>query len=412
MKYKEKESKGLKKKIGILTFHSQLNYGGILQSLALLTVLKKFGHDICVIDRWIYPNNSALKEFLAPPIKLKKLLTLIVCWLLGSNQLGRGIRIIKTVRFINHYLNLTSYHFDNWQEIDEKDVDLDCIVVGSDQVWNGTYGFPENYFLVGAPKDIRAIGYAISFGMQKIPEEIKLHYIQGGKRFAKVSVREKTGIDLADKMGIYATWVADPTLLLQMNEWHDLLHIKKKCHSQQTLICYFMLEDITDFVSELNAFSSNSEYQIKVFYNSRWANYKRMPIRLSECLKRLRLPGSGCLKIMDSASPKDFVEAIANADYVISDSFHALMFSTIFQKNVFILSPHEVTRTEMFSRITDFIGEFSSLEVICENLQSALDKINKKIRISYDLGKLQRFCNLSSNWLRAAIEDQNNLHPD
>jgi hypothetical protein len=66
----------------------------------------------------------------------------------------------------------------------------------------------------------------------------------------------------------------------------------------------------------------------------------------------------------------------------------------------------------MFSRITDFIGEFSSLEVICENLQSALDKINKKVRISYDSGKLQHFCNLSSDWLRTAIDDQNNSYTD
>ena len=47
-------------KIGILTFHSQLNYGGVLQCWALKKALEDMGHEAVVIDRWIDPKNARL----------------------------------------------------------------------------------------------------------------------------------------------------------------------------------------------------------------------------------------------------------------------------------------------------------------------------------------------------------------
>ena len=37
-------------KIGILTQPLRYNYGGILQNMALQTVLRKEGHDVCTLD--------------------------------------------------------------------------------------------------------------------------------------------------------------------------------------------------------------------------------------------------------------------------------------------------------------------------------------------------------------------------
>ena len=47
-------------KIAILTFHSQLNYGGVLQCWALQEAITKLGHDVKVLDRWLDPKNETL----------------------------------------------------------------------------------------------------------------------------------------------------------------------------------------------------------------------------------------------------------------------------------------------------------------------------------------------------------------
>lgn len=48
-------------KIGILTFHSQLNYGGVLQCWALKTALEGMGHEV-VVDRWHFPDNRMMRQ--------------------------------------------------------------------------------------------------------------------------------------------------------------------------------------------------------------------------------------------------------------------------------------------------------------------------------------------------------------
>ena len=120
-------------KVGILTFHSQLNYGGVLQCWALQTALEKLGHEVKVIDRWLDARNATLLG--DKPANLKQFILLIfeivsMNWYFAIKRRRR-----KTTRFISTQLNLTDYHFFKWLEA-PKDLGVDVLVVGSDQVWN------------------------------------------------------------------------------------------------------------------------------------------------------------------------------------------------------------------------------------------------------------------------------------
>lgn len=136
-------------KIGILTFHSQLNYGGVLQCWALVQALKGMGHEVVVVDRWITPDNGLLEHGYnhgwKPLIKLL-LRTVTLC-----GDFAVWLRVRRTKRFVKS-LGLTNYHFHDWKDA-PNDLGIDCLVVGSDQVWHGgDWGDPRPYLLEGRHK--------------------------------------------------------------------------------------------------------------------------------------------------------------------------------------------------------------------------------------------------------------------
>ena len=97
-------------KIGILTFHSQLNYGGVLQCWALQTALEKMGHEVVIIDRWLTPDNWHLERGYDRKQK-KWWLRFWLRSLLGLGDMRFWLRVRRTKRFIHEKLHLTSFHF-------------------------------------------------------------------------------------------------------------------------------------------------------------------------------------------------------------------------------------------------------------------------------------------------------------
>ena len=80
------------------------------------------------------------------------------------------IRRFRTRWFIKRNLNLSKFHFYDWLGVPKR-LGVDCIVVGSDQVFNYN-DEPWVYFLENAPR-IKAICYAASFGVTAIPNSLK-----------------------------------------------------------------------------------------------------------------------------------------------------------------------------------------------------------------------------------------------
>ena len=105
-------------KLGILTFHSQLNYGGVLQCWALKTALEGMGHEVVVVDRWLDEKNATLRREFAW-LRWKGWVKLGIRGLLGCGDFGRLLRTIRTIRFVRG-LPLTSEHFYNWSEIEQS----------------------------------------------------------------------------------------------------------------------------------------------------------------------------------------------------------------------------------------------------------------------------------------------------
>ncbi len=383
-------------KIGILTFHSQLNYGGVLQCWALQTALEEMGHEVVVIDRWLEDRRN-IHDMVYDRMGWRKWAKFWIRSFLGLGDKNPWLRVRRTKMFIKRKLHLTPYHFIDWNDA-PKNLGIDMLVVGSDQVWHcGDWGDPRPYLLDGAPP-IPAIAYAASFGMTTIPQHLdKSHpeiaalpfYKSGLARFSALSCRESEGVELCKELGFESAHVVDPTLLVDADRWHELIPANETCKhkgGRRRLVCYFLSENFVKDCPILAQFTQENNCDVDVFVAPgvffrlpapfRWKNTKRW-------MKGLQNKWFGRVNIRDAANPIEFVSALASADWIVSDSFHALMFSLIFNRNVRIIKPTQESRSKMFARIEEFVLHMKG-PVLVDSLDASLHSLLENEAVAFD----------------------------
>lgn len=290
-------------KIGIVTQPLVANYGGILQNYALQQTLKKLGHDPVTLN---YMPSLKFGRYL---LYLGKAL---ICAPLPSKR-----HRIKPYRhylkrpaiidpFIRDNISLTKVIPDYSKRL-LKRYGIEAIIVGSDQVWR--YSFNSHYIedmYLDFAKDYPCLklSYAASFGVDDwlYPAERTEHARQLIKLFNNVSVRENTAIKLCqENLGVDATVVLDPTLLLTSNDY------QKFCIEPSSVERPYMAVYLLD------------ENEEKTSYIESLAKGKGLRI-----------------KKMTKSSPRRSIEEwltiIRNADFVVTDSYHGSVFSIIFEK--------------------------------------------------------------------------------
>lgn len=389
-------------RIGILTFHAQQNYGGVLQCWALKEYLQQLGHETVILDRWITPDNRLLFGPLGVASGFRFWRSVFVRSLCGCGTWKAVVRSVRTIRFVKR-LGLTKSHFFRWEDA-PADLQIDCLLVGSDQVWHvGPWSDPRPYLLEGFAKEkIIKIAYAASFGMSAVPLEYEAYYRRGFSRFSAISCREKEGVKICRQFGFRAEHVADPTLLLSRQAWNRLLPYRKAARlgGRQVLVCYFMSVDCDMALPCLARFARENRCRVKVLTESPrlkpfkksmasiLANYREMYPRVQIC---------------SDYGPTEFVRAFAGASAVLTDSFHAVMFSAVFGKNVRVLRPSTELRRAMFARISEFIESYMTGPVFADSVLDALDSLASGKNSSFCQKKIDAFRRRSRAWLVDAL---------
>ncbi|MBN2903995.1 MAG: polysaccharide pyruvyl transferase family protein, partial [Enterococcus sp.] len=206
-------------KIGILTQHFLLNYGGIIQNFALQQVLLKLGHEPLTFEHdTCYSRTRWLLRTAKQILKTRSLKGLPV-YPIYQGRVGNK-------NFIKFVLkNIRSVTVKDFTPGLTQIYGLDAYVVGSDQVWRPAFNLGPrlvNMFLDFAGDDVKKISYAASFGCKEweYTEEQELQCGKLAKRFDAISVREASGVDLCkEHFGVDATLVLDPTLLLDKEDY-------------------------------------------------------------------------------------------------------------------------------------------------------------------------------------------------
>lgn len=309
--------------------------------------------------------------------------------------MSRVVRVWKTRRFIRRYLHLTPYWFADWKDAPDR-LGVDVIVVGSDQVWRCGDGMDPRPFLLCDAPVIPAISYAASFGMAVLPDSMKDVYKQALRKFSAVSCREQEGVNICESLGISSKHVVDPTLLMQYyGERSD-------CAKKQGLLCYFISQDVDAVWPYLINFAKSMNCKIIILTNS-----LSIPVPISvsgvyKFLRRLVRQFNPSVKIKADAGPLEFAYEFSKAAWVVSDSFHALMFSIRNNANVRIVRPMDEVRKSMFSRIEEFSDHITG-PVIANNVADALKSMAAGESIEYDYGWIERARVNSRHWLANAI---------
>ena len=369
-------------RIGILTLPLHTNYGGILQAFALQTVLERMGHEVKVINKTAVYRLPVWK---APFVYAKRILKNIC----GENipvfleqKLLKEKPIIRqnTDKFIKRYIHLLSV--DDYSLL--KSSDFDAIVVGSDQVWRPLYFCKIEDAYLGFAKywDIRRIAYAASFGTDEWEYSKKQTKLckELLKRFDAVSVREKSAVDLCMRhFAREAFHVLDPTMLLSADDYIRQFDLKSLPKSQGTLLCYF-LDDSS--AKKAVADKIAKETGLLMFNVNAKVEDWSIPVE-----KKIQPPVESWLK------------GFYDAEFVVTDSFHACVFSLIFNKSFIVVANKE----RGISRIRSILEEFNledRLVYTVNDLSAALKSISSG-NINFII---KTKCKKSMDFLLASLE--------
>lgn len=299
-------------KIGILTFHNAHNYGAMLQCYALQQYLISEGYDAEVID---YRPDFYKKQYSENRF--------IDC--LGKNP----FRWFNNI-YYNYYLhNKRCHSFEHFHEkylimSKERNCQIipdtyDAYIVGSDQIWNPnlTNGFQKVYFCLFGNKQSnkKYISYAPSMEINNLSREQIIFLKNALKNFNSISVREKSLINLLQPLtNLPITQVCDPTLLVDINVWEPMA--KKRLIKDSYIVLYQIREsEIARNLAKKIASQNN-------------ASIVELTARIDKKIN--------CK--YQTASPTEFVNYIANAEYVITTSFHGTALSVIFNKPFYSVS--------------------------------------------------------------------------
>lgn len=321
-------------KIGILTLPFNNNYGGYLQSYALMTVLKREGHEVELIYR--RHNRIPFSKKIVPSLKniVKVLIGRKVVSIIPNEEKTFRYQGASMMPFLDNNIMPKSKPLYSSKEFNEYvSGRYDAVIVGSDQVWRPEYGPGiSDYFFCGIPdENLIRISYAASFGTDE--PQFKADDLRVCRKsmrlFKGVSVRESSGIRALARLGFDLACepqvVLDPTLLLSP-------------------------DDYSQIIGDIDSSSRG-----KVFTYVLDSNEEKESI-ISQVCDQMGKEKYAIVDIQKANSSLPSIEswlaAIRDADYVITDSFHGMVFSVIFQKE-FIVVPN-IKRGG--SRFTSFLG--------------------------------------------------------
>ena len=386
-------------RIGVLTLHDSVNYGAVLQAHALCSHLKSLGHQAIVLDRRRMPDLSLRVPSVRPGGY-----RLLGLWPVRAYD---GIeeaccRVERTERFLKERVGLSSFRFHDWADA-PADLGIDLMIVGSDQVWNAGNLNPEDYLLPSVCGNVPGIAYAASIGMPEFPEDQVEVFRRGFRRFRAIGVREREAADMVRALGAEATQVVDPVLLGGREVW-NALPCPKDNHSAK-VFAYFLAEDFDALFKPLGDFARARQTRVNFYVDwlcrrrtnrlGRWLRNRRWMRRIARIGVDLRL----------DAGPAEFVRDLAAADVVVSNSYHALMFSLLFGKEVRIVLPSHPVRQKMNARLREFEDMVTGGPLVVPDISAALESLDSNVHVAVRQDCLAARIDASRKWLGTALKE-------
>ena len=333
----------MSRRIYVVTFAFGRNFGSLLQATGLNRYLESSGNKVSFIYRF-QAKNALLSH---PSLMLARLYNRInrkrrKKFFKPSDLAISEASARRTRAYIEDNYDVVSIMTNSrWRQcVDEKAV----FIAGSDIIWQPYNGYPEKYFLDFAHySGLTCFSYASSFGSKSLPASYHRAYRKYLRAFKGVAVREEAAAKMLEPIiSRKVEKVVDPTLLLDQGDW-DVYAAKAnlsiKAAHQQYMLCYFVMSD-KRYWSYVEKVQTATGLQVVV-------------------LPMSRLDQSQPYTIADDATPYEFIWLIKHASLVLTDSFHACVFSTIYEIEFYLLPRERKAENDKYD---DFLSRYGLVD--------------------------------------------------
>lgn len=310
-------------RVGLCTCYVTRNYGSMLQALASELAIRQLGHDVEMV-RYIKDYTLLQKAKQVPRVLnggnirnlRRRLERRRMSALYPEIAARRSKRDTVFDCFCERNFRSLSEEFVGFEALREGSKRYGAVVAGSDQLWLPA-GLPTNFYnLQFAAEGVRRVSYATSFGVSAIPWYQRGRTADYLRKIEHLSVREESGAQICREIsGVEAKVVVDPTLLLTAGEWERALEDTRPVE-EGYIFCY-ILGDNPRCREQANALAACTGLPIVTIPH------------LDDILPSDEGFGDHALYDVD---PAGFVGLIRHAEYVLTDSFHGTVFSTLNHK--------------------------------------------------------------------------------
>lgn len=319
-----------------LTFHHTTNYGATFQAYALQRRILSLGHSNLLFE---YPDSK--KYYFKIPLFKPKLAirNLYINYTLfirkkEHNELSNSFK-----RFKKNNMYLTSV-FNSLDDLRQNTPDVDCLITGSDQVWNmnSNSNFKPAYFLDFGDENMIRFSYAASIEKLNYTEDQKQQVKRWLSKFKGISLREESAKEYIESFTEYkCERVLDPVFLLTKEEW---IKVSKEPRLKEPyILCYQVLSNV-NMQNVVNELKKRTGYPIVSICNSshKWINsdYSFFDV-----------------------SPEEFLGFYNKASIIVSSSFHGTALGVIFNKPTYSL-----IKNVSSNRVTDLMTKLNLKEFL------------------------------------------------
>lgn len=297
----------MKSKSILVTVFSGFNYGSSLQALASKMIICQSG-----LDCELVKLKSIIK---GRDIRLKKLMVIFFrsIFLLKSSSL-KTYQKSYSKKLVEGSQSMF-YHFTDsylcpkelsWSQLKKNGKNVSACFSGSDQIWNSSTLYVDPLYYLRFVSSNKRIALSPSFGRDFIAHYNRKKIAKWINEYSFLSVREDSGVKLIKELtGKDAEHLLDPTLIIKAEQWIKIFDIKTQ--KSKYILAYFLDEPSTlakKYLHELKQLLNCKV--IAIPYEFQNMNY--------------------CDDVI-AAGPKEFVDLVANAQIVCTDSFHGTAFS-------------------------------------------------------------------------------------
>lgn len=337
-------------KVGILTlFHSNRNWGGMLQGYALKTLLEtRFSNLQADLLHYksekniVYTSKFQQLQQYTPKDALQKVSAKLRS---KANRTYKQRLTVRRERFLSFEKSLTTNPTVYTDEmLCDAAREYDCLICGSDQVWNPNVG-KAGYLLAPISDECKKISYAASIARDDLSEHEKSVMLPLIERFDAISVREKTAKTILEQNIKSKTIheVLDPVLMLTSSQWDTIAAQSELSFDGDYAVGFFFGK------------SAKKRARLEQYCQENGLTLKYIPYAKGEYIANEE---KGTAEPIFDIGPCEFVHLLKHAHCVFTDSFHGAVFSILFEKPFCVFERSKKSKVSQNSRLYDLLEKF------------------------------------------------------